>query len=220
MRQFGRRVGPPPSERFEPVASAARRTCRGSSWSSVTSTLIEAHRHDARATHERDLSKHAASIAGRRAEVNCWPEASWTPLVDHFQLIVRDEFWLAGLASPASGRIDLAPTVCEPLRMFFRGNYSPILNLQSFELAEAIVVLAHEAEHLRTPAESEAVVECHALQRVRSLVRRAGRRSGYQNEMAGLAWDVGYPQQLADYRTRLCRDGGGLDLHPRSTIWP
>ena len=58
------------------------------------------------------------------------------------------------------------------------------------------------------------------MQGVRGVVLEAGRRPGYANEMAGLAWEIGYPHMPADYRTRDCRDGGRLDRHPRSSIWP
>lgn len=219
-RRFHARVGTAPTRRLEAVATAARRTCRGWSSRAVAGTLIEAHSEGADTVLEDDLSAIAASVAEGRARVHCWREEDWAPLAEHYALLFRDEFWLAGLASPPLDRIDLAPSVCDPLRRFFRTRYSPLLNLQSYELAEAIVTLAHEAEHLRTPGESEAVVECHALQRVRALVKAAGRRRVYQDEMAGLAWEVGYPQQFADYRTSDCRDGGPLDLRSGSRVWP
>jgi hypothetical protein len=119
-----------------------------------------------------------------------------------------------------SGRIDLSPVVCDPLRRFLRSRYTPFLNLQSYQLAEALVTLAHEAEHLRHPEAAEDVVECYALQRVRAIVRDAERRPSYQKEMAGLAWEVGYPNTSDEYRTEDCRNGGPLDLHPRSQAWP
>jgi hypothetical protein len=64
----------------------------------------------------------------------------------------------------------------------------------------ALVTLVHEAEHVRGPYESEAVVDCYAIQGVRELVLAAGRSSSYANEIAG--------------------NGGRLDLHPKSSLWP
>ena len=192
LRTFAARVGRAPTERMKPVASAVRDWCRGSGWEAVESSLVAAHSRTARAAREVDLSGIASSISGVKTRVYCWPERDWTP----------------------------SPDVCDPLRRFLRGAYQPYLNTQSYELAEAIVTLAHESEHLRTPGASEAVVECHALQRARALVRLAGRKPWYQKEMAGLAWEVGYPQQFADYRTKACRNGGPLDLHPGSNAWP
>ena len=166
VRAFAGRVGPAPTDRMQPVAHAVRKWCRGSSWSRVGDGIIDAHRRTARGTFEADFSRIASSISGVEARVRCWPEEDWTPLAQDFEFVGRDEFWLAGLAHPPT-RIDLSPEVCDPLRLFFRGSYTPYFNTQSYDLAEAIVTLAHEAEHLRTPGASEAAVECHALQRAR-----------------------------------------------------
>jgi hypothetical protein len=81
-------------------------------------------------------------------------------------------------------------------------------------------VLAHEAEHIRQPFASEAVVECYALQRVRGMVRDAGHKARYQAELAGLALVVSYPDLPDDYRTQNCCSGGPYDLHPDSKTWP
>ena len=118
------------------------------------------------------------------------------------------------------GRIDLAPEVCERLRRYERRVFPAPLTLENLDLAEALVTLAHEAEHLRVPEASEADVECYALQRVRALVRRAERGRAYQAELAALATDLVYPYLPDEYRTGRCRDGGPLDLRPASRVWP
>ena len=221
--RFDAKVGRPPTERLLRAHSFARRSCRGrlrfSEWG-IAGRLIEGHRRAAETTYEADLSRISKGISGRRASVHCWADEDWTPLSEQYGLLRGDEFWLAGLADPVKHRIDLAPIVCTPLRRLFRGRYSPRLNFESFELSQALVVLAHEAEHLRVPDAEEDEVECYALQRVRNLVRDTGRSRWYQDEMAGLAWDVGYPNQLEDYRTERCYDGGPLDLHQDSSAWP
>jgi hypothetical protein len=39
--------------------------------------------------------------------------------------------------------------------------------------------------------------------------------------MAGLAWDVGYPNMPDGYRTTQCRhDGSDLDVRPETSVWP
>jgi hypothetical protein len=160
-------------------------------------------------------------IAGARAEVYCWDGDEWTQLAGEWEyLLAREEFWVAGYADPPRSRIHLDPTVCAPLQRFFGTSYAPFGNTASFELAEALVTLAHEAEHLRRPEASEAEVECAALQRVRGLVTAEGRSPAYADEMAGLAWDAGYPLQHEDYRDERCADGGPLDLHPETDVWP
>jgi hypothetical protein len=167
------------------------------------------------------LAAPVSAIAGpSRPDVLCWADEDWQRLAKEFQLLHRDEFRLAGYADPARSQIHLGSFVCEPLRRFFGGSYAPFGNTASFELAEALVVLAHEAEHLRQPDASEAEVECAALQRVRGLVTDAGRSPAYAEEMAGLAFEAGYPLQAEDYRTTKCVDGGPLDLHPETDVWP
>ena len=179
--------------------------------------------------HFRDRSHHARSglledrfvALGRARARALLAGGRLDPFAQDYDAVLPGEEFrgVAGVATFPT-RIDLSPDVCEPLRLFFRGSYTPYFNTRRYELAEAIVTLAHEAEHLRTPDASEAVVECHALQRARAVVRMAGRRPWYQKEIAALAWQVGYPQRYDDYRTKACRNGGPLDLHPRSRPWP
>jgi hypothetical protein len=55
---------------------------------------------------------------------------------------------------------------------------------------------------------------------VREIVTRSGRSSAYANEMAGLGYDIAYPHLDSSYRSRHCRNGGRLDRHPESDVWP
>ena len=167
-----------------------------------------------------ELAAYAAPLAGLRPEVFCWSSSHWEELSEEWRLIRVDEFWPIGLADLERERIHLAPQICDPLDRFFGGDYAPNLNLQSYELAVALVTLAHEAEHLRSPEATEAQVECVAIQRVRDLVRQAGRSKQYEDLMTGLAWDVGYPDQTPEYRTAECHDGSALDVRPESAVWP
>jgi hypothetical protein len=167
------------------------------------------------------LAKHVAPYAGTMPVVLCWPEREWRELSEEWSLLKGDEFpGIAGFADPEQGRIHLEPRLCDLLKRFFGGNYAPNLNEDSAFLAEGLVALAHEAEHLHRPEASEAEVECVALQHVRELVRGAGRPPSYEELMAGLAWDVEYPAMIAEYQIDTCHDGGALDLRPRSDVWP
>jgi hypothetical protein len=222
-QDLARVVGEPPTDRLTPVYDAARDGCRN--WSTVVweieGSLIDAHREDATTTFEPELSRVAAGIAGRQARTHCWEVGDWEALSEQYAAFGTVEFWLAGLASPMGGRIDLSPVVCDGVRPFFADRRLPsLISFEAYELAEALVVLAHEAEHLRTPGASEPEVECHAMQRVRELVRAEGHGPQLQNELALLAWDIGYPENLEEYRTDACADGGPLDLHPGSSAWP
>jgi hypothetical protein len=223
--RFEADVGGAPTTRLQAVASMARTRCdeleepRFLRWE-VAGVLIDGHRKDAVTTHEPDLSGIAAGIAGRGARIHCWSEGDWTPMAEQYSLLNSGEFWPAGLATPARSLIDLAPEVCDPLRRFVREGYAPWLSTETYDLSLALATLTHEAEHLRVPFASEAEVECYALQRVRALVRQAGKGRRYQDEMALIAWELGYPYLPPEYQTRRCRNGGPLDLRPGSSEWP
>ena len=188
--------------------------------SRVAAELVDARAASARLRRVPLLAERAAPLAERKPRVLCWPDSDWRELNEDWAQLRTDEFWAAGFADLEHGRIHLAPEVCDPLQRFFGGNSAPNLNIESFELAEALVTLAHEAEHLRSPRAPEADVECVAIQRVRDLVRDAGRARSYADLMTGLAWDVGYPDMPPEYRTTRCRDGSRLDVRPGSTVWP
>lgn len=216
-------VDEPPTSRLDPVYTAASDGCND--WTAVVwdieGSLIDSHREDATTTFEPELSRVAERIAGRKVTTHCWEAGDWEALSEQYALLGSVEFWLLGLASPPGGRIDLSPAVCDQLRPFLiDGRLPSLISSEAYDLSQALVVLAHEAEHLRKPGASEAEVECFALQRVRDLVRAEGHGARYQEELALLAWEVGYPEQLESYRTERCDDGGPLDLHAESSDWP
>lgn len=187
----------------------------------VIALLTEERRRSSAPAQSFELARYAAPLAGVRSpKVYCWADPDWTELNEDWSLVEREEFRVAGFADPETHSMHLAPYVCEPLHRFFGGDYAPYLNEESLTLADALVVLAHEAEHQRSPDAFEDEVECVALQRVRDLVRAAGRGKPYEELMAGLAWDVGYPDMPEEYRTENCRDGSDLDVRPETHVFP
>jgi hypothetical protein len=170
---------------------------------------------------EPTLGRIASRIAGHRVQLNCWSEDDWEVVSAEWQgQGGREDWWPAGFADPNTNSAHLSSHVCRPLSRFVYGRYEPFGNTQSLELAEALVVLAHEAEHLYDPKASEARVECLAMQHVREIVTQSGRSGSYANEMAGLAYEIAYPHLDSAYRSRHCRNGGRLDRHPDSNVWP
>jgi hypothetical protein len=131
----------------------------------------------------------------------------------------RKDFWAIGYAD-RNRRVHLRGDVCQTLARFYGSDYAPALNFKRAELAEALVVLAHEAEHQHDFSSSEAEVECYAVQHVRGLVRDRGRSRAFAASIAAFAWDVSYLRNDPVYGTARCRDGGPLDLRPRSSFWP
>ena len=190
-----------------------------SHWS-LTGRLVDDLAESAQPRNEPILARAARPLAHEPAKVFCWEAEPWRLLEEEWGLLDEEEFWLDGYADTDRNRIHLAPHVCEPALRFFRGSYAPYLNEESLDLSYALLVLAHEAEHVYHPKASEAAVECVALQNVRGLVTVRGRPPSYAAEMAGLAWDVSYPQNLPEYRSGGCHNGGRQDLRPADDRWP
>ena len=83
--------------------------------------------------------------------------------------------------------------------------------------AEAVAVLAHEAEHLRNGLRaSEAVTECQGMQRMRRLARLMGASQDYADLLAERYWGDLYQYNLKKYKTlRTAATSGTLDLDVR-----
>lgn len=226
--RFDDAVGAPPSERLEPMAAAARRGCSASTaagWKSIQSDVVRAlmgaHDELLRPRPRRDLSEIASSSVGVRPDVYCWPPESWATFSEHYAIVRGgEEVSLKGITDRAKNRVDLDPGVCAALGRYLRRIRPSALTYQNYELAEALVVLTHNAEHLKAPSATEAEVECYAVQHVRPLIRAARWGSDFATEIALHAWEIGYPRLPRQFRTPECRNGGALDRNPTSNDWP
>lgn len=220
-------VGEPPQERLQPVATAARRRCAAlapvglrNGKATVVRALIDAHDDVLPPRRRRDISDIAASSVGVRPDVYCWQLAAWAPFSEQYTIVHGgEETSLKGIADNARNRIDLDPGVCTELGRYLRRMRPTSLSYENFQIAEALMVLTHQAEHLKTPAAAEAEVECDAVQHVRPLVRAAW-NAEYATEMALQAWQLSYQRLPPAFRSPACRNGGPLDRNPRSSAWP
>jgi hypothetical protein len=220
-------VGDPPKERLAPVSAAARRGCadlspRGlrNAEVDVVRALMAVHGDLLPPRQRRDFSEIARSSVGVRANVYCWQPDAWTSFSQHYEVVRGgEEASLKGIADSARNRIDLDPGVCATLGRYLERVRPSPLTYQNFELAEALSVLTHQAEHLKAPSASEAEVECYAVQHVRPLVD-AGWGTDFATEIALHAWEISYTQLPPQFRSRACRSGGRLDRNPTSDAWP
>jgi hypothetical protein len=225
---FDEQVGDPPRDRLAPVALAARRGCARLSsegWKSaradVVRALADVHGAVAPPRYRPDFSEIARSSVGVQAKVYCWRPQAWEPFSQHDALVrAGKEISLKGFADAPRDRIDLEPGVCAALGRYVRRIRPPDLSYENFELAEALVVLTHQAERLKSPSTSEAELECYAVQHVRPLIRAARWGPGFQTEIALHAWDLAYTQLPAHFRAPACRNNGPLDRHRASNAWP
>jgi hypothetical protein len=225
---FDEQVGGPPTERLEPMARAARRGCATPSvegWRRAQEDVVRALR-DVHATvapprQIRAFSELARPIAGREAKVYCWSALGWAPFAEQYAMLRSDEeISLRSVPDTREGRIDLDPGACTALRGYVQRYRPPALSTENLELGQALIILAHEAEHLKSPTTSEVVLECYAVQHVRPFMRAAGFAPGYQTEIALQAWQLHYTQLPELYRTPDCRNDGPLDRNRSSDVWP
>ena len=225
---FDEDVGNPSSERLQPVADVARRGCAAGSPDGfrdaqldVVGQLMAVHGETAPPRQRRDYARIASRSVGVEPDVYCWQPAAWPPFLEHYAIVRGGEqASLKSVLDPAASRIDLEPAMCAALGRYLQRIKPSEVTYQNYELAESLIVLTHEAEHLKAPTASEAAVECFALQHVRPLVREAGWGEAFANEIALLAWEIYYPRVPPQFRTRACRDGGRLDRNPDSNAWP
>jgi hypothetical protein len=175
------------------------------------------------AAHEELLGSIASEIAGRPVEVRCQGRVSAALDVTAESGLVRFD---------AHGRpadwTDLKRGICLSLRRF-RSDYAsdkfaclhdPLACDESVvRSVHALETLAHESWHLAGHV-SEATTECYALQTIAIVAERLGAPRAQGEQLARAAFLGLYPRMPPEYHSAECRDGGELDLRPRSSVWP
>jgi hypothetical protein len=162
---------------------------------------------DARESATTRFSNEASRIVGRPVEVRCDESGEVVGAVQHSEGAAR-----------VGGRVAyLTPQRCHDLyRVAFEGE------IAFNRTARALVVLAHEAWHLRGERD-EGRTECFALQSGVELGRLFGLSEETSRRMMR--------QQLVENQLRArgsfeylvpsgCRDGGSLDLNPQTSAFP
>jgi hypothetical protein len=161
---------------------------------------------DTRAAAVDRFSAEASRIARHPVTIRCDESGDYVGAVQHAD----------GVAAVGGRLAYLTPERCYDLyRLAFEDDVT------FSQTARAIAVLAHEAWHLRG-VRDEGATECYALQSGVELGQRLGLSEGTARRMMR--------QQLAENALRGgiseylvpadCRDGGALDLDPRSSRFP
>jgi hypothetical protein len=162
---------------------------------------------DERAAATARFSSEASRMVGRPVDIRCDEEGRFVGAVQH-----------ADGVAVVGGRVAyLTPQICHDL---YRLAFEDEVGFN--RTGHALVVLAHEAWHLRGERD-EGRTECFALQSAVGL----GRRLGLTEETARRMMR----QQLVENQLRArgnleyllpaeCRNGGGLDLDPQRTAFP
>jgi hypothetical protein len=199
-RRRGRRLGWLAGAAVAAVLVAlAVRSDRAATWQGLP--------EDDRATAEARFQAEARRIAGGPVRVRCDDGYAFTGAGSD----------TLGVAFPARALAYLDPTVCRSLRDVSEGSEPGERGM------EAVVVLAHEAVHLRGERR-EGVTECLALQEAGPLAARLG----LSEERARALVRAAYERRLAERNViraayalpTSCRDGGGLDRSPGDGRFP
>jgi hypothetical protein len=171
---------------------------------------------------EPRLSRVAQSVWGlaKPVEVRCWSATDWKQTVDESNAWYGDKDSpadLDGFAEPDDRRIHLPQTICAPLARLLYGDGA----VSTDALAYSIGTLTHEATHIARPDGSEAVTECHGMQKVDAGALALGLPAARAREIADYYWRTIYlHEEAAGYFTKKCRPNGPLDLTPGDGVWP
>jgi hypothetical protein len=118
---------------------------------------------------------------------------------------------------------DLAPETCDALRNISKVDLSCLdsgtCGEKAFRVGWAIHTLAHESFHLRGISQ-ESATECYAMQTTAQVAISLGVPVRRARQLQRWVWTRGYPNEPDEYQTTECHDGGPLDLHPFSYVWP
>jgi hypothetical protein len=163
----------------------------------------------------------AARLTGKKPVVRCAPlpassgELGVTPFMN---------------GRPA-GYFLLSQKVCADLAAF-RANHSAYdltacpddaCGGRVFEVVQAIQTIAHESYHV-LGFYQEATAECYGMQSLWYAAHRLGASVALSQSLAQYYWSQIYPlrrrSHYPEYWSAECRDGGKLDLRPKSHAWP
>jgi hypothetical protein len=163
---------------------------------------VERHRDEHR------FASIASAIAGRKVSIHCQTIAG--ELVDVSDRFGSVDFDRDGHPGP---RADLKRATCQALARLAHGRHDTLENASI-----GVEVLAHEAYHL-AGFRDEAVAECYGLQAMTFVARRLGVSPERAAALVAIASErlKTLPQE---YQSLECREGGALDLHPETGVFP
>jgi hypothetical protein len=167
-----------------------------------------------------DYSRVASHIAHKHVDAHCWSFDDWSSLDDEVAALYHHgaEFRASGFANIGADSIELDPYTCTTLAILQVRALDNDYRRYALGFAEAVDTLAHEATHARG-IDNEARTECYAIQLVPETARMLGLPARIGRLFANAMWR-NYRNEPKGYATKRCHDGGPLDLHPASAIWP
>lgn len=147
-----------------------------------------------------ELDRILSALAGRSAHMECKPKS---------QILGK----VGARAWPTRRLVEMDTPWCRSLlRLAARPSAPP-----AWADATAVFVLAHEAAHIFGIAD-EAQANCRGIQTYEQAWLLLGLRPAYARAMVDANWEGVYASFA--YHSPECRNGGKLDLRPRSARWP
>jgi hypothetical protein len=176
---------------------------------------------------EPTLTHVASLISGARTEVRCWSVADWRQREAEWGNWRGRRLGLWGAYTTPwrpwirnAYRIHLSPSICASLARLAYEDVPVQKDPWPEALAWSVAALAHESKHASGIFE-EATAECYGVQSISATAQALGRSSAEGQYLASRYWRDAYLKQRDPaYRSDECRNGGELDLQPRTDIWP
>jgi hypothetical protein len=163
----------------------------------------------------------ASALVETEVEARCWSPADWARLMREMKTFTGGRLHpdTVGFTGFGDQRVNLSSEVCGGLVALAYENRRPIEGFAVVEIALGVSILMHEAQHA-SGVFNEAMAECRGIQQIRAAAERLGADERYAGLLAETYWDELYPRLPGAYHSPECRDGGRLDQHPGSSVWP
>jgi hypothetical protein len=163
--------------------------------------------------YSRFATRLASFFHGGTRAVFCWNPTDWASLAGSN----KNTITLGYVEYRSPHQINLAPNVCKVLDRLYYHHQSPPITPA---IALGVVTFAHEVTHT-LGVTSEAAAQCYGMQLTEFAARLLGPGRAYGERLAGLAWRLYTPRVFPlKYLSSECRNGGKLDLYPKSNVWP
>jgi hypothetical protein len=163
----------------------------------------------------------ASAVVGTEVEARCWSPADWARLMREMKDFTGGRLHpnTVGFTGFGDQRVNLAAEICGGLVALAYEKSRPTHGFERLKIAGGVSILMHEAHHANGVF-NEALAECLGMQDIRAAAQRLGADEPYAGLLAAAYWEEVYPTLPAFYRSPECADGGRLDQHPDSSVWP
>jgi hypothetical protein len=204
---------PPPAPQPKPSPPPSPSPAKPKSPDSLPTIFGPSKRSRKDPEYSRFATRLATFFHGGTRAVFCWNPPDWAALTGANKSTIA----LGFVEYRSAHQINLAPNVCNILDRLYYHHQSPPITPA---IALSVVTFVHELAHT-LGVTNEAAAQCYGIQLAPLATRLLGPGTTYGQRVAQLAWRLYNPRVLpAKYLSSECRNGGKLDLFPKSNVWP